>query len=173
MKKILIVVDYQNDFVDGSLAFDEAPLLEGAITNKIEQYLHNGDTVAFTFDTHDADYLQTQEGANLPVEHCIRNTKGWALYGKVAAYCTEDTPRFYKETFGSLELANYLKEQQFDVVELAGLVSNICVLSNAVLAKAALPEADIIVERALTDSFDKDLHEKTFDILKGIQINVL
>lgn len=104
MKKILVVVDYQKDFVNGSLGFDKAVTLEKGIYQKIKQYKQNSDEIVFTFDTHNDNYLQTQEGRNLPVPHCLRNTEGWDLYGKIADLCDETSKRFEKITFGSLEL---------------------------------------------------------------------
>lgn len=172
MKKALIVVDYQNDFVTGSLGFSAAEALEERICRKLEEYRSRSDSIIFTFDTHTPDYLQTQEGKNLPVEHCIRGTSGWELYGKVSQYAKEAVC-FEKETFGSLKLAEYLKEEDFTQVELVGVVSNICVISNSVLAKAALPEAQIIVDAQCTASNDNALHEKALDLLENLQITVL
>ncbi len=172
MKKALIVVDYQNDFVNGSLGFDKAILLEEAICCKIKEYQSQQQTVLFTMDTHKPNYLDTQEGKKLPIEHCIENTYGWELYGKVKNLLAHDAVCFCKNTFGSLSLAEYLKEQQFDSVELCGLVSNICVLSNAVLAKAALPEAEIIVDANCTASNDETLNQKALDVLTGLQVTI-
>ncbi|NTW71312.1 MAG: cysteine hydrolase [Eubacteriaceae bacterium] len=173
MKKLLIVVDYQVDFVSGSLGFPKAVELELPICEKIEDYRKNGDDVIFTFDTHEVDYLLTQEGIKLPVEHCIKGTPGWELYGKVSHYLNESTMKFEKNTFGSLELANYLQKKEYKTVELAGIVSNICVISNAVLAKAALPEAKIIIDALCTASHDDVLHEKTLDVMEGLQMEVI
>ncbi len=172
MKKILVVVDYQNDFVDGSLGFEKAVSLDERIVRKIEEYKQNGDEVVFTFDTHGENYMQTQEGGNLPVPHCLKNTPGWQLYGKTADCCDETTRCFEKPTFGSLQLAGYLAENRYDSVELVGVVSNICVISNAVLAKAALPEAQIIVDASCTASNDDGLNEKALDVMEGLQIKV-
>lgn len=173
MKKCLIVIDYQNDFVDGSLGFDGAVSIEGALCQKIEQYLEEGADVLFTFDTHDRAYLQTREGRDLPVAHCIRDTDGWGLYGRVSAYLEKAAACFEKNTFGSLELAEYLKKQGYEQIELAGVVTNICVLSNAVLAKAALPEAEIIIDAACTAGPDAALCGKTLDVLKGLYMRVI
>ncbi|MEL7568265.1 MAG: isochorismatase family cysteine hydrolase [Dehalobacterium sp.] len=173
MKKILVVVDYQNDFVTGSLGFKKAAELEKAICNKIEQYKHNNDEVVFTFDTHGTDYLQTQEGKNLPVPHCFRNSEGWNLYGKVSDFCGQGDKCFHKKTFGSMELAAYLTQNKYDSVELIGVVSNICVISNAILAKASLPEAEIIVDASCTASFDEILHQKALDVMEGMQIKII
>ena len=140
-KKILVVVDYQKDFVDGSLGFDGAQQLDDLIVQRIEQTLLEGGELVFTFDTHGADYLQTSEGRALPVPHCLRGSEGWQLFGHTAGYLPRASRIFEKETFGSLELARYLADGGYDEVELCGLVSNICVVSNALLAKAALEEA--------------------------------
>ncbi len=171
--KLLIVVDYQNDFVDGSLGFPGAELLDEKIAEKIELYHENGDKVIFTMDTHSKDYLGTQEGKNLPVEHCIKGTDGHKLYGKTALAFREGDMIFEKPTFPSLELANYLKDKPFDNVEIVGLVSNICVISNAIMVKSALPEAIITVDAACTDSFDKEMNKKCLDVMQGLQIKVI
>lgn len=172
MKKALIVVDYQHDFVSGSLGFPGAVELEGRIERKIVDCLAEQASLLFTFDTHAPDYLSTQEGRKLPVPHCEKGTDGWKLYGAVAKYLPKAAACFEKTTFGSLELAEYLKASGFDVVELVGLVSNICVLSNAILAKAALPEAEIVVDAACTASADASMNEKALDILQGVQVVV-
>lgn len=172
MNRLLIVVDYQNDFVDGSLGFPGAEKLAGPIAARIREYRANGDDVVFTLDTHGPDYLNTQEGRRLPVSHCIRDTDGWKLYGAVAEAARDEDVSFCKPTFPSLELGQWLEGRGYSQVELCGLVSNICVLSNAVIAKAALPEAEIIVDANLTASGDPILHEKALDVLEGIQVTV-
>lgn len=171
MARLLIVVDYQNDFVDGALGFPGAEKLHGPICDKIGEYRNRGDTVVFTKDTHRPDYLETQEGGNLPVIHCVRGTKGHDLYGKLEELA-EGCLVFEKYTFGSDRLFDYLRSSGFSEIELVGLVSNICVLSNAVLAKTALPEAVIRVDASCTDSYDKELNDKTLDVLSGIQVHV-
>lgn len=171
--KLLLVIDYQNDFVSGALGFAGAEKLEPIIVAKICEYKARGDDVAFTFDTHSEDYLTTQEGRNLPVLHCVRDTWGWQLAGAVAEECDGITPRFIKDTFGSLELASWLVGRDYEAVELAGLVSNICVLSNAVLAKAALPQAAVLVDANATGSHDPVLHGKALDVLEALQISVI
>lgn len=173
MKKLLIVVDYQIDFVSGSLGFPKAAELEEGIYQKIKDYKENNQDVIFTFDTHDTNYLKSQEGRNLPVEHCIKGSEGWKLYGKVADLYDKDTLSYEKPTFGSLELAEYLRDRKYDSIELIGLVSNICVISNAILAKAALPEAQIIVDASCTASFDDSLNEKALDVMEGLQMKVI
>jgi nicotinamidase-related amidase len=173
VKKILVVVDYQNDFVNGTLGFKKAETLEGIIKQKIAEYRDNGHEVAFTFDTHSQDYLSTQEGVNLPVKHCIRGTVGWELYGEVKDNCFETDKRFEKPAFGSLELARYLEEQKYDSVELIGLVSNICVLSNAILAKAALPQAFITVDASAVASYDDKLNDAALGVMESMHIRVI
>lgn len=173
MKKLLIVVDYQNDFVDGSLGFGKAVALDGVIAKKIREYRESGDTVAFTFDTHESNYLETQEGEKLPVPHCIERTEGWALFGETAEMKRDSDPIFLKETFGSSSLFNWLREDPFDVIELCGLVLNICVISNAVLAKTAQPEAEIVVDAKATASADDKIYEETLDVLEGLQVSIL
>lgn len=172
MKKLLLVIDYQKDFVDGSLGFPGAEKLDGPIARKIAQYRAAGDQVAFTLDTHGADYLATQEGRKLPVPHCLRGTPGWELYGETGKSRREGDLVLEKPAFPSLELGALLREKGYDRVELVGLVSYICVLSNAVIVKAALPEAEISVDAACTAGPDRALHEKALDLLETLQITV-
>ena len=170
--KLLIVVDYQRDFVDGALGFAGAETLDAHIADKIRFYHKANDPVVFTFDTHRKNYLQTQEGRKLPVEHCICGTPGWELYGKTAQAMMEDDLCFQKSTFPSLELADYIAEEEFSTIELVGLVSHMCVLSNAIMAKSAAPEAEIIIDAACTASFDAALHEKALDLMEALQMTV-
>ena len=174
MKKLLIVVDYQNDFVNGSLGFPGAELLDEVICNKIGDYKMHGHDVIYTFDTHEQNYLDTLEGKKLPLAHCIKGTNGHKLFGTVSELFDENKDVFFeKPTFPSLELGIYLKNKVYDEVEVCGLVSNICVLSNVVIVKAALPNAKIIVDKTATDSFDKKLNDYTFEILKGLHVNII
>ena len=170
MKKCLIVVDYQNDFVDGALGFDKAPTIEEKIIKKIKQYQENNQDVIYTQDTHDDDYLTTEEGRNLPIKHCIKGTNGHAFTPNIQALQKSGDRIFQKSSFPSLELGNYLKEKQYGAVELVGLVSNICVISNAIIAKSALPKATISVDVSATASFDETLHEKALDVMEGLHI---
>ncbi len=174
MKKLLIVVDYQNDFVDGALGFDGAENLDQAICAKIEAYRAEGADVVCTLDTHGApkEYLATSEGRNLPVPHCERGTHGWQLYGRTAELL-EGARRFEKPAFGCTDLIGFLREGAYDQVELCGLVSNICVISNAVIAKAALPEAQVIVDSACTSCFDPVANEEALRVMEGVQVTVL
>lgn len=172
MKKLLIVVDFQNDFVIGTLGFEKAKDLEDVIYQKIKYYQDNNYDVIYTLDTHYDNYLETLEGKYLPIKHCIKDTAGHEVYGKVKELL-KDRQAFYKNSFPSLELANYLKDKDYDEVEVCGLVSNICVLSNAILVRAALPEAKIIIDKTATASYDETLNEKTFDVMKGLYFEVI
>jgi nicotinamidase-related amidase len=168
----LIVVDYQNDFVSDSLGFSGAESIDVLIAEKIQKYRAKGDTIIFTFDTHGADYLKTQEGKNLAVPHCVEGTVGHALYGETAKLLQDGDKCFYKRTFGSDELYEYLKATPFERIELVGLISNVCVISNAVLAKTAQPETPIVVDADCTASHDPKLHHAALDVMKGLQIRV-
>ncbi len=171
--KALVVVDYQNDFVNGSLGFAGAELLEPIIVEKIEEYRKKGGRIIFTLDTHGEDYLETAEGGKFPVKHCIKGTEGHKLYGKVAECVCEDDIVITKRTFGSLELAALLKDMNFKEVELCGLVTDICVVTNAVLAKAALPESRVIVDGRACASFDNEKHKAALEVMKSVQIDVI
>ena len=166
-------MDYQRDFVEGALGFPGAEALDGPIADRIAAYRAAGDDVAFTLDTHGPDYPATEEGQWLPAAHCLRGSPGWSLYGRTGEARRPEDPVFEKETFPSLDLADWLRERDYDTVELCGLVSHICVLSNAVMVKAALPNAHITVDARLTASYDPALHQKALDVLEGIQIAVL
>lgn len=180
-KNVLIVVDYQKDFVDGALGFESAKNLDAGIASLMEKYAKDENGIIIcTFDTHTQDYLNTQEGKKLPVEHCLEGTNGWELYGEVEMMeimypmkCT----RIRKPTFGSYELAKKLTlidttQGGIETITLVGVVTNMCVISNAVIAKAACPEAEIIVLKDLVDSFDKELHQKALDVMASMQMTI-
>lgn len=175
-KKLLIVVDYQNDFTVGSLGCPQAAAIEAAVAAKIEEYRAMGEAaqIIFTMDTHDKDYLHTQEGRNLPVEHCIKGFDGWQLYGKVAALKSPADLVFSKPTFGSLELADYLRDKggEYESVELAGVVTNICVISNMVLTKAAMPEVPILIDAACVASNDDTIGEAALAVMETMHVKV-
>lgn len=172
MKKLLIVVDYQVDFVSGSLGFDAALLLENKIANKIVEFENNGDDVIFTLDTHDEDYMNTEEGKNLPIPHCIKGTLGHEIFGRVKELSVSHKS-FEKNTFPSSDLLLYLKNKSYDEIAFCGVVTNICVLSNAVIAKAALPNAKITIYKELVASNDPVMEEKSFEIMKNLHMNII
>ena len=175
MNHYLFVIDYQNDFVDGALGFPGAEKLDAKIADKIRAY--GKGHVLFTRDTHFDNYLNTREGKNLPVVHCVKGTHGWQVYGQTAKALEEvGAAAIDKLVFGmdvtDPATAAVLPERA-DEIELVGLVSNICVVSNAVVLQSKYPEANIIVDADCTDSFDKVLHEKVLDVLEGFQVNVI
>ena len=172
MKKCLIVVDFQNDFIDGALGFEGADEITENIVQKVKQYQHENQDVIYTLDTHTTDYLESEEGKNLPVIHCVVGTQGHNIRKEVKDLIEVDDKQFVKYSFPSLELGVYLKDKEYEEIELCGLVSNICVLSNAVIAKSALPNAHIVVDNLATKSFDPSLHEKAMDVLEGLHVEV-
>ena len=167
MKKLLIVVDYQNDFVTGSLGFEGAVALEEPIAAKIEEYRNLGENgqIIFTMDTHDRHYMETQEGLHLPVEHC---------YGKIAGLKQEHDLVFSKPTFGSYELGEYLHSHadEYESVEFVGVVTNICVISNIAVTKAAMPNVPILLDAACVGSNDPKLQEAAFDVMESIHVEI-
>lgn len=171
--KALVVVDYQNDFVNGALGFAGAELLEPLIIDKINDCRKTGGKVIFTLDTHTEDYPNTAEGRKLPVPHCIKDTEGHRLYGRVAECVDEDDIVIEKPSFGSLELADVLKSGGFQEVEFCGLVTDICVVSNVIIAKAALPESRIVVDSKAVASFDNEKHNAALEVMRSIQADVV
>ena len=172
MKRCLIVVDFQNDFINGSLGFKKANTLIPLIADKIKHYHSTGDDVIFTYDTHDEKYLSTQEGKNLPVMHCIKGTHGHELCPEIDDIRLETDKCFEKCTFGSDKLFDYLRENPYSNIELCGLVSNICVISNAVICKTAQPETPVSVDIRCTASFDEELNKAALMIMNGIHIKI-
>ena len=174
MSSYLFVIDYQNDFVDGALGFPGAEKLDGKIAEKIRAY--GPGRVFFTRDTHGPDYLSTREGQNLPVPHCLRDSHGWQVYGETARALEQvGAKAIDKVSFGmdvtDPAVAAVLPADAREI-ELVGLVSNICVVSNAVVLQSRYPQARVTVDAACTDSFDKALHEKVLDVLQGLQVRV-
>lgn len=172
MKKCLIVVDYQNDFVTGSLGFDKAPRLDERIAEKIRAYHLSGDDVLFTLDTHSKDYLLTREGRYLPVVHCVKGSEGHALYGLTGAARSPGDLCFEKPAFGSGALYEHLKATPYSHIELVGVVTNICVISNAVLAKTAQPETDVSVDASCVASNDDGLNDAALMVMRSMQIDI-
>ena len=172
MKRLLIVVDFQNDFVCGSLGFEKAKLLEDHIVHLIKEYQMNNDEVIYTLDTHPENYLETYEGHHLPVAHCIEHTEGWELYGKVGELL-QDCLGFKKPTFPSLDLAYYLEGKEYEDITLVGVVSHICVLSNAIMAKAAQPDIPIRIDLSGTASGDEKVHQESIDVMKSMQLEII
>ena len=175
MEKYLFVIDYQKDFVDGALGFPGAEKLDAGIAEKVRQY--GKGHVIFTRDTHFENYLETREGKNLPIVHCVKGTPGWELYGETAKALAEvEAKGIDKLSFGidagDPEVLAVLPEQA-DEIELVGLVSNICVVSNACVLQGHYPGATIVVDAALTASFDPAMHEKVLDVMGSFQVQVI
>lgn len=172
MKQILIVVDMQNDFIDGALGTKEA----ATIVPKVEDKIRNFDgEVFFTRDTHETWYLETQEGKNLPVPHCIRGTEGWQIRKELDAL--RKTDPIDKETFGSTDLAADLlalhEDEEIGSITLVGLCTDICVISNALLLKATLPEVPIYVDAACCAGVTPESHENALKAMEACQIKVM
>ena len=174
MKRFLIVVDMQKDFVDGALGTPEAQQIVPRVVEKIRGF--DGEIIV-TYDTHEEDYMDSREGRFLPVPHCIRDTEGWQLNAEVAAALEE---RAYtvveKPTFGAVTLPEVVEQLAADeefTVELVGLCTDICVVSNALLLKAAFPEADMTVDAACCAGVTKESHENALKAMQMCQIKVL
>lgn len=170
--KLLAVIDMQNDFVTGSLKNDEAVKIIPAIVNKLNGVDENETVVVFTKDTHTPDYLNTQEGRNLPFVHCVKGTDGWNIIPELKAY-EKDKRIFEKPGFGSEELADYARDAQFSEIELIGVCTDICVISNAMLLKAALPEAEITVDSACCAGVTVESHNNALNAMKMCQIKII
>ncbi len=172
MRKILVVVDMQNDFIDGSLGTKEARQIVAAVIHKIKQY--KAGNIYATRDTHTADYLSTQEGKNLPVKHCIKGTDGWEIRPEIAELL-KGAVIVDKPTFGSLELAELLfeenKKEELEI-ELVGLCTDICVVSNALLLKAKMPEIKISVDASCCAGVSPKSHEAALETMKMCQIQI-
>ncbi len=172
MKNCLIVVDYQHDFIDGSLGFTGASNIYPYILSLIEKFMHEGDDIVFTRDHHDDNYLTTEEGQHLPIKHCIKGSEGIHFYKQLETIA-KDYPVFHKATFGSSKLLKHLESKPYNNIILIGLVTHICVIANAVIAKSALPNAHIIVDTKGVASFDKVLEQKALDVLAGLHIELV
>ena len=175
MGRVLVVVDYQKDFVDGALGFEGAKRLEPGILALVEEYVKTGDPVVFTLDTHGEDYLSTREGRYLPVPHCKKASPGWRLYGGLERFMEEDHPHVYlapKFAFGAQNYS-YLARYAPDQITLAGVVTNLCVMANAVILQTAFPNAEVVVDGRLCASNDPILHGKALDVMAGMQMTVL
>lgn len=175
MSKYLIVVDMQNDFIDGALGTREAQAIVPKVLEKIRNFKG---TVIFTRDTHEENYLETQEGEKLPVVHCVRGTKGWEFQDEIKDYVEKNNKLvFDKPTFGSISLAGCLngiaKMAPIHEIELIGLCTDICVISNALLIKATLPETKIIVDSACCAGVTPKSHNNALEAMKMCQVEIV
>ncbi len=170
MNTALIIIDMQKDFVTGALGSADAQAILPAVRTRIENARKNGEKIIFTRDTHGDDYFNTQEGKKLPVAHCIKDTDGWQICDGL--YRQGDLV-FDKPVFGSTELAQYLKEQAFDSVEFIGVCTDICVVSNVLLAKAVCLDTEIFVRASCCAGLSKQKHEAALETMRSCQVAVL
>lgn len=181
MIDMLIVVDMQRDFVSGALGSEEARAIVPSVAARIRRAKEEGTQVVFTLDTHTEDYMETREGRFLPVAHCIQGSAGWALEPDVAKECARGMISFEKPTFGSTALMHHVAAIAGQkgciggkglTVELCGVCTDICVVSNAMLIKATLPEADLIVDSALCAGVTPAKHAAALETMRSCQIDV-
>ena len=172
MNKLIIVVDMQKDFIDGALGTKEAVAIVPGVRAKIESF---GGTVLFTRDTHQANYMETQEGKNLPVIHCVEGTPGWEIAAELQDLVKNEP--INKPTFGSEALGQLLKEmnakEAIESIELIGLCTDICVISNAMVIKASLPEVPIIVDNSCCAGVTPESHDRALEAMKVCQVKVI
>ena len=171
MKKALVVVDYQKDFVDGALGSEDALALEDLLFKRVSKAFDDGETVFFTMDSHGPDYNATNEGHHIPVPHCIKNADGWRIFGRLEQL-SRKAEIFCKNTFGSVDLAKRLSEDNYDCVELCGVATNICVTVNAALIGSFLPEAKIVIDPKLVASYDRGLGEAALNVMRSFCIDI-
>jgi len=174
--KTLIVIDMQKDFIDGALGTPEAQAIVPNVQKKIKEYLDNAHEVIFTRDTHGANYMETNEGKNLPVPHCIIGTDGWQIPAEI------DVPNclhINKPTFGFTNwtddiVTNFdMYDDESSEIEIIGLCTDICVVSNALILKALLPEIKITVDASCCAGVTPDTHKAALQTMKMCQINVI
>lgn len=184
--KVLVVVDMQNDFIDGVLGTSEAQAIVPKVVDKIREYEGTDTLLVFTKDTHYENYLETQEGKNLPIPHCIQMTEGWQLNKQISSYakkakiltlhtCDIINSRIKKETFGSIKLMEILNENKnkIDEIIFIGVCTDICVISNTIMAKAAAPEVLVTVDASCCAGVTPERHKIALEAMKACQINVI
>lgn len=188
--KVLVIVDMQKDFIDGSLGTPEAQAIVPNVVEKLKNHKNTDTVVLFTKDTHKKDYLATSEGEKLPVEHCIEGTEGWAIdraihnefkSGGYATYSAGDiiNGRITKPTFGSYDLIDAFcdidaqTEEGISEIEFCGLVTNICLVSNVLMTKAAFPNMPIVVDSSCCAGTTVEAHEAALLVMKSCQVDVI
>ncbi len=171
----LIVVDMQNDFVTGALGSQDAQKIVDNVVRRVSRAADSGEEILFTRDTHGTDYLDTQEGKRLPVSHCIRGTEGWEIIPELAPY-TAGRRILDKPTFGSRQLGETLaamdEQHHLDKITFVGLCTDICVISNAMVTKAFLPETPLFVDAACCAGVTPESHENALKALEVCQVTV-
>ncbi|MCR5501450.1 MAG: cysteine hydrolase [Lachnospiraceae bacterium] len=169
MKNVLVVIDMQNDFTYGALKNEDAIRVIPAVKEKVAKALAEGREVIYTQDTHKADYLKTHEGRCLPVEHCISKTEGWQI---VPELMREEMTVVEKPAFGSFDLADRVAESDPEEIELVGVCTDICVISNALILRAAFPEADITVDARCCAGVTPESHDTALQAMRACHIEV-
>lgn len=171
MQNILVVVDMQNDFIDGALGTPEACAIVPRVQKKVEEFEGR---IVFTQDTHEEGYLETREGKALPVEHCIRGTAGWQIR---EGLLSDGHTLIEKPSFGSVRLGEWLRKEnereQVGTVTLVGLCTDICVISNALLIRAFLPETEIVVDAACCAGVTPESHRNALAAMESCQITII
>ena len=176
MSKILIVIDMQNDFITGSLGTPEARAIVTNVKRKIKECKEAGYEIYFTRDSHWKDYLKTFEGQHLPVEHCIWNTPGWQITQELfeSFYLNDDYDVINKSTFGYISWEYYLPEEtDVEEIQICGLCTDICVISNALILRTLYPDAEIVCDASCCAGTTPEMHEKALDVMKSCQIEVI
>ena len=168
--KTLIVIDMQNDFVTGVLGSKEAVAVLPNVKKKIDAYIAAGDEVIFTRDTHEENYLETNEGRHLPVPHCRRGTDGWQVVKEIDC---PDCEHIDKPTFGYTRWAEQFKDSSSSKIEIIGVCTDICVISNALMLKAFFPEIEITVDASCCAGVTPDKHRSAMEVMKSCQIEVI
>ncbi len=173
MRRVLCVIDYQVDFVTGSMGSPAADAIAPALEARIREYLSRGDVVCFTRDMHTSpEYEESCEGKHIPVKHCMSGTAGCEIDPRIAPL--SDGCRIFDKTgFGSFELGDYLRELNPESIELAGVATNICVLSNAVIARTAVPGARVLVDRNCVATYDEALGRAALDVLASVCVDII
>ncbi len=170
MRKVIVVIDMQNDFIDGALGTKEAQAMLPHLVAKLER--EKDALLIFTQDTHSKNYMETQEGRNLPVLHCIKPEKGWEIAPSLQPFVKKAAAVIEKPAFGSLELPKAVAKLQPDEVELVGLCTDICVISNAMILKAAFPELPVAVDASCCAGVTPASHDNALQAMKMCQVDI-
>ena len=184
--KALIIVDMQNDFIDGALGTPEAQAIVSNVVNKMKKHKNTDTIILFTKDTHKENYLDTHEGKKLPIPHCIEGTPGWSIIKPIASEFKADgymtyssgtviNGRVLKLTFGSYDLLKILDsdEIELDEIELCGVCTDICVISNAIMIKNFFPDIPVIVDASCCAGVTPEKHAAALEVMKSCQIDVI
>ena len=173
-RKVLVVIDMQNDFLTGALANEEGVKIIDDVKQRIDEAEKEGYTVLFTRDTHGENYMETQEGKKLPVPHCLKGTDGWQITKKLRPYADEERV-LDKPAFGSLELPEWIEKKAGGVpeeIELCGVCTDICVISNAMILKGAFPEVPVRVKKSLCAGVTPESHNNALAAMEVCQVEV-